>query len=174
MLSDPLTLYKLMILYLLKQSKFPLSNSQLSEFFLEKEYTTYFTLQEALSDLLEAHLITQETIRNSSRYEITREGEETLVYFGSSISEGITADMDQFLKENKIRLRNEVGVVADYYKATSGDFMVECEVREGKSTLVKLELSVPSEEQAELMCDRWQDANQTIYAFIMKELLRES
>ena len=40
MLSDPLTLYKLMILYLLKQSKFPLSNSQLSEFFLEKEYTT--------------------------------------------------------------------------------------------------------------------------------------
>ena len=82
--------------------------------------------------------------------------------------------MDQFLKENKIRLRNEVGVVADYYKATSGDFMVECEVREGKSTLVKLELSVPSEEQAELMCDRWQDANQTIYAFIMKELLRES
>ena len=174
MLSDPLTLYKLMILYLLKQAKFPLSNSQLSEFFLEKEYTTYFTLQEALNDLLEAHLMTQETIRNSSRYEITREGEETLVYFGSSISEGIVEDMDQFLRENKIRLRNEVGVVADYYKATSGDYMVECEIREGKSTLVKLELAVPSEDQAELMCDRWQDANQAIYAFLMQELLKEN
>ncbi|MCJ7837257.1 DUF4364 family protein [Cuneatibacter sp. NSJ-177] len=173
MLSDPLTLYKLMILYLLKQAKFPLSNSQLSEFFLEKEYTTYFTLQEALNDLLEAHLMTQEVIRNSSRYEITREGEETLVYFGNSISEGIIEDMDKFLKENKIRLRNEVGIVADYYKSTAGDFMVECEVREGKSTLIKLELAVPSEDQAELMCDRWQEANQTIYAFLMKELLKE-
>ena len=29
------------------------------------------------------------------------------------------------------------------------------------------------EEQAELMCDRWQEANQTIYAFLMKELLKE-
>lgn len=41
MLSEPLTLYKLMILYMLRQAKFPLSGSQISEFFLDKEYTTY-------------------------------------------------------------------------------------------------------------------------------------
>ena len=40
-MSEPLTLYKLMILYMLKQVKFPLSNAQISEFFLDKEYTTY-------------------------------------------------------------------------------------------------------------------------------------
>ena len=173
MLSDPITLYKLMTLYMLKQAKFPLANSQISEFFLDKEYTTYFTLQQVFNELLDAHLIKQEIIRNSSRYEITREGEETLVFFGNTISEGIIDDIDSFLKENKIRLRNEVGVVSDYYKSTNQDYIVECEVREGKNILIKLEVAVPSEEQAEITCDKWQESNQQIYAFVMKELLRD-
>ena len=98
MLSEPLTLYKLMILYMLKQVKFPLSNSQISEFFLDNEYTTYFTLQQALSELLESTLIRVETTRNSTRYEITREGEDTLTFFGKKISEAIVEDMDRFLQ----------------------------------------------------------------------------
>ena len=172
MLSEPLTLYKLMILHMLKQVKFPLSNSQIAEFFLEKEYTNYFTLQQAISELLEAHLIKQETIRNSSRYEITREGEETLVFFGSTVSEAIIDDISTFLRENKIRLRNEVGIVADYYKSNTSDYIAQCEVREGKSTLISLSISVPTKEQAELVCDNWKDANQDIYAFVMQELLK--
>ena len=38
MLSEPMTLYKLMILYMLKQVKFPLTNSNISDFFVSKEY----------------------------------------------------------------------------------------------------------------------------------------
>ncbi len=49
MLSDPITLYKLMILYMLDHVNFPLTNSQLTDFFLDHEYTTYFTLQQALN-----------------------------------------------------------------------------------------------------------------------------
>lgn len=173
MLSEPLTLYKLMTLYMLKQAKFPLTGSQLSEFFLDKEYTNFFTLQQALSELVDAHLVKQETVHNSSRYELTREGEETLVFFGKTISEGIVEDMDTFLKENKVRLRNEVGSIADYYRSTNQDYIVQCEVREGKTPLIKLEISVPSEEQAEIMCEKWQESNQAIYAFVMKELLRD-
>lgn len=51
MLSDPITLYKLMILYMLDHVNFPLTNSQLTDFFLDHEYTTYFTLQQALNEL---------------------------------------------------------------------------------------------------------------------------
>ncbi|RHP36305.1 DUF4364 family protein [Lachnotalea sp. AF33-28] len=173
MLSEPLTLYKLMILYMLKQVKFPLSNSQISEFFLDNEYTTYFTLQQALSELLESTLIRVETTRNSTRYEITREGEDTLTFFGKKISEAIVEDMDRFLQENKIRLRNEVGVVADYYKNTSQDFTVHCEIREGKKSLFELNLSVPTQEQAEAMCSRWHDSTQAIYSYVMQELMKE-
>ena len=90
MITEPLTLYKLMILYLLKSINYPLTNNQLSAFFLDYEYTTYFTLQQAISALEDAHLITAHTTRNATRYEITREGSETLELFGSDISSGAT------------------------------------------------------------------------------------
>ena len=74
MLAEPMTLYKLMNLYMLHQVNFPLTNAQLSNFFLDREYTTYFTLQQALNELLDAGLVKKEPMRNSSRYEITKEG----------------------------------------------------------------------------------------------------
>ena len=95
MLSEPMTLYKLMNLYMLKQVNFPLTNAQLSNFFLEHDYTTYFTLQQALNELLDAGLIHKETILNSTRYEITQEGADTLGFFGNVISPAIIEDMDQ-------------------------------------------------------------------------------
>lgn len=65
MLAEPMTLYKLMNLYMLHQVNFPLTNAQLSNFFLDREYTTYFTLQQALNELLDAGLVKKETMRNS-------------------------------------------------------------------------------------------------------------
>ena len=171
MLSDPITLYKRMILYMLGHVNFPLTNAQLSDFFLGHEYTTYFSLQKALNELLEAGLIKSEASHNMSRYESTKEGEDTLSFFGKNISQAIVEDIDSYLKENRLRLRNEVDVTADYYKSTSQDYIVHCEVREGKSILIGLDVSVPDKEQAEIMCGHWRDRSQEIYAHVMKSLL---
>ena len=158
MLAEPMTLYKL------HQVNFPLTNAQLSNFFLDREYTTYFTLQQALNELLDAGLVKKETMRNSSRYEITKEGEETLEFFGKNISPAIVSDMDEYLKQNRFRMRNEVGLISDFYKSTNQDYIVHCEVREGKAVLVNLDISVPDKEQAEIMCNHWKDRSQEIYA----------
>ena len=171
MLAEPMTLYKLMNLYMLHQVNFPLTNAQLSNFFLDREYTTYFTLQQALNELLDAGLVKKETMRNSSRYEITKEGEETLEFFGKNISPAIVSDMDEYLKQNRFRMRNEVGLISDFYKSTNQDYIVHCEVREGKAVLVNLDISVPDKEQAETMCNAWKTKSQEIYAHVMRTLL---
>ena len=173
MLAEPMTLYKLMNLYMLHQVNFPLTNAQLSNFFLDREYTTYFTLQQALNELLDAGLVKKETMRNSSRYEITKEGEETLEFFGKNISPAIVSDMDEYLKQTRFRMRNEVGLISDFYKSTNQDYIVHCEVREGKAVLVNLDISVPDKEQAEIMCNHWKDRSQEIYAYVMKSLMSE-
>ena len=173
MLAEPMTLYKLLNLYMLHQVNFPLTNAQLSNFFLDREYTTYFTLQQALNELLDAGLVKKETMRNSSRYEITKEGEETLEFFGKNISPAIVSDMDEYLKQNRFRMRNEVGLISDFYKSTNQDYIVHCEVREGKAVLVNLDISVPDKEQAEIMCNHWKDRSQEIYAYVMKSLMSE-
>ncbi|MBQ1400305.1 MAG: DUF4364 family protein [Lachnospiraceae bacterium] len=172
MVLEPLTLYKLMILYLLKQVKFPMTNAQIADFFLSREYTTYYTLQQAFTEMLEAHLITVEEIHHNSRYELTREGEETLGFFGDRISPQIVEDMDAYLKENRVRLRDRAGVTADYSRLNSRDYTVRCEVREGKDIVFALDLVVPTEEQAELICRNWHEQNQKIYSYAMKELLK--
>ena len=68
------TVYKLIVLYMLQNSRDPLTNSQRSEFILEHEYTNYFHLQQAISELVEAELVEKQTISNASYYRITEDG----------------------------------------------------------------------------------------------------
>ncbi len=173
MFSDPMTLYKLMILYLLKKVNFPLNNAQLGDFFLQREYTTYFTLQEAISELVEAGLIHSSSTHSTTSYEITQEGEDTLTFFQKNISPAIVEDMDQYIKDNRFRLRNEMGISSDYYKSASQDYTVHCEVREGKETLIDLSICVPDKDQAQAMSERWRTHSQEIYAYVMKTLMSE-
>ena len=161
-----------MILYMLKKVNFPLSNGQMSEFFISKSYTDYFTFQVVISELIETKLIVKDTIRNTSRYELTKEGEEALSYFSGKLSQEIRQDMDQFLHENHFKLRTENSVLANYYKSTvSNEYEIDCIVREGKATLIELKLAAQTEELAEKMCDNWESASQEIYEFAMKKLL---
>ena len=89
------------------------------------------------------------------------------------MSPAIIEDMDTYLKENRIRLRNEVSLVSDYDKATSQDYIVHCEGREGRSPLIERNLSVPDREQAAAMSSRWEHKSKEIYSFIMKSLMSE-
>ena len=43
---------------MLQNTENTLTNSQISEFILDREYTNYFHLQQAISELVEAELIT--------------------------------------------------------------------------------------------------------------------
>ena len=49
---------------MLNKVDFPLTTSQISEFVLDKGYTTYFKLQEAISELTQSELIRTETTHN--------------------------------------------------------------------------------------------------------------
>ena len=55
-MTDSFALYKLIILYMLKKVDFPLTTAQISEFILDKGYTSFFKLQETLSEMLESRL----------------------------------------------------------------------------------------------------------------------
>ena len=170
-MSDTLTLYKLIVLYMLDKFNFPLSNAQLSEFILDKEYTDYFTIQTALSELVEADFVHMRTIRNTSLYDITEEGRETLTFFGKKISSQIQEEIDSFLSEHHYELRNELSVPADCYPTGNGEYAARCRVLEKDYALIDLTLVLPTREQAESVCSHWRDKSQELYAHIMKTLL---
>ena len=170
-MSETQTLYKLIILYMLNRVTFPLSNAQLSEFILEKEYTDYFTLQQSLFELTDSALIHPEKLHNTTLYHITQEGRTTLTYFEKKISSAIREDIDSFLLEHKYKLRNERSTPAHYYQTSSGEYAAHCRVLEKDSTLMDLTLTVPVEEQAKAICDHWRDRSKELYATLMQSLL---
>lgn len=170
-MADTLTLYKLIVLKMLDQVNSPLTNSQISEFILEKEYTNYFTLQQVLSEMEETGLVTITSNHNSSLYHLTDAGRNTLEYFGNKISDAICRDIKNYLEEHEMDIRNSLSTTADYYQGNQGDYLVRFRVKEQKSMLIDLTLSVPSEKEAISMCNHWKEKSQAIYAYIMKELL---
>ena len=92
-MADTLSLYKLIILKMLEQVEYPLTNSQITEFILDKEYTNYFTVQQALSEMDETGLVNLTTKRNNSLYHITDAGKNTLEFFGNKISDAILTEL---------------------------------------------------------------------------------
>ena len=80
-MSETYTLYKLIVLYMLEKVDFPLTTSQISEFILEKEYTTYFKLQETLAEMEKSDLSAAETTHNRTRYHLKTTGWDTIQYF---------------------------------------------------------------------------------------------
>ncbi len=110
--------------------------------------------------------------RNTSYYHLTSEGRESLKFFENRIPGSIIDDVDMFLVNNRYELRNEVGTVSDYYRTSNGEYVVHCQVKEGESTLIEVNIATPDRQIASKMCASWEDMDrsQEIYQFIMNKL----
>ncbi|MCD8248339.1 MAG: DUF4364 family protein [Lachnospiraceae bacterium] len=173
-MSDSLTTYKLIILKMLDQATVPLTGSQISDLMLVHEYTDYFTLQQILAELEETGLVEHRehsTRPGSTLYQITDSGKSSLAYFAERIPEAALQDINAFLKEHEIEIRETFSNVTDCFPAGDEGWLARCLVREPDSTLIELTLSVPSEDEARAICSHWQAKSQEIYAYIMRELL---
>lgn len=170
MLQDPITLYKLIVLYMLNKVSFPLSSSQIGDFILEKDYTNFLTLQQVFSDLKDNNLIAAKTVRNRTLFSITEEGMNTLAYFENRISDAIKEDIISYFRDNEMELRNEVSVLADYYRASNGEYEAHLWAKDRNTELVSIKLTVPTEEIASSICTKWQDKNQQIYQYLTEQL----
>ena len=141
--QDTLMLYKLMVLYMLNKVDFPLTNSQISEFILDKGYT------------------------NS----MNQSGEETLEFFGHKIPAEIKTEIDQFFNEHKYHLRSENEVTADYYEDKKDCYIVRCEIHDKKELLVGITLNVTDEAQATAICDNWRNLHGDVYDYLIHTLM---
>ena len=170
MTQDPLTLYKLIILYMLDRVSFPLTKAQIGDFILGKEYTSFLTLQQAISELTDSNLVSAKSLLNRTHLVITDEGKETLRFFGNRVSDAIKEDVNGYLKENELELKNEVAITANYYKSTNGEYEAELTAKEKGTDLVNIKLTVPLEEMAAAICDNWNNRNQEIYKYLTERL----
>ncbi len=168
--QDSLTLYKLIVLYMLNRVAFPLTKAQIGEFILERGYTDFLTLQTAIAELADTGLLEAKSIRNRTHLIITEEGTDTLHYFENRISGAIKEDITLYFKENALELKNEVSIIANYYKSSAGGYEAQLQALDQGVELVGLRFNVPVEEIASAICDNWQQKNQEIYKYLTEKL----
>lgn len=170
-MAAPFTLYKLIILYMLENASGALTNSQISEFILDREYTGYFQLQQAISELLESELITKQTISNTSYYHLAEDGHSTLEYFTGELSPEIKNEVQEYLREKGQEIKDRILTPADSYPTGQGNFAVRCQIIEKNTTVLDLNMIAPSQEAAKAICKNWPDKCRNVYEKIMEELL---
>ena len=170
MLQEPLTLYKLIILYFLKRAALPLSKQRVCDFILDKGYTTYIILNQAIGELIDAGMVESQPINDRPHLSLTEDGAQTLHFFGSNISDVTKEEINSYLKENKLELLSEISVIANYDKASTGEFEARLLAKEKNIPLVQIALSVPAEETAASICKNWLEKNEEIYQFLVEKL----
>lgn len=170
MQSESLMLYKLIILYILDRMNFPITNTELTRFILDKEYCDYITINQALEELIEDGYVAVEHSHNAYLYKITPTGKETLSYFYTRISVAIRDDIDAYLSEKEYQLREMVATSADYYQTKTNEFVVELRVVERDSELVHINLLVTSSTEADAICNRWKECSADVYAYLITTL----
>ena len=143
-MAEAFKLYKLIILYMLDKVDFPLTNSQISEFILDKGYNNYFTVQRAFHELEEENMLRVKQIRNMSHYALSDEGSEAIEMFEYQIPNSIKEDIAQFLKEKEYELRKEASVTADFYPSKGDEYTVNLKIREKENLLLEINLNVVS------------------------------
>jgi len=172
-LNEQVAENKLLILYLVNKVNFELTNSQIAKLLIKFREINYFLLQEYISQLVNDKYLDCRTESNQRFYKITDSGEQALNYFKTMIRASVRKQIDIAIEENIITLRTEIQISADYIPINEDEYTVSCQITEGSTCLIELNLYAGTKEQAKSLCRNWEKNSQEIYSEIINLLMKE-
>ncbi len=164
---------KLLILFLLYQMDTPMTVTQMAEFAVDKEYMDYFTFQQHLHDLCDEKLIDEKYENDQNRYFITADGEQVLSYFSGQIPNEKHVAVLDYTAKNKGSIKKDMSVLANYFYNKENDYTVKCGIYEENKTLMEINVTVPTKEDAKLLKKNWKDNIPYLYGSILHMLLMQ-
>lgn len=164
---------KLLVLYVIKSLKHPISNTQLTEIILENNFINYFTLQQYITELLSSEFLKYIEKNDKKLLTITTKGEKVLSFFTQRISPIKRDIIDNYISSVIDNIKNELTIYSDYTIENSDSFIVNLKALEDEMLLIDLKVSVPTKNQAKSLCAKWKDNPSEIYTKIMQSLFSD-
>lgn len=165
------TLYKLIILYMIEVTKSPLSNSDISDYILDKGYTDSIKLQIAINELIDEGLITPNTMHNRTYLSLTDDGTSTIESLESRISPTVRSKIYEYLIAKKSELNEKHSILTSHHKSDSG-YTANFIAKDKDGELMNLSLSFPTEALAISACENFNKNSSDIYSFIIGKLMQ--
>lgn len=164
---------KLLVLYVIKALKHPISNTQLTEIILENNFINYFTLQQYISELVSSEFLKYVEKNEKQLLTITVRGEKVLSLFNGRISLLKRDIIDNYISSAIDCIKKELTIYSDYTIESNNSFIVNLKALEDESLLMDLKVSVPSKKQASTLCSKWKENPSEIYTKIMQSLFSD-
>ena len=163
--------YKLAILHMLCNIPDSATLSQVCDVLLEKLFTNYFHLQQALTELEEAGFVKREKQNHITLFSVTPQGRDAYVYLEKELSADIRRQILDRLRQLQLDRPLSIRAEADYDTTVTGGTQVHCTLMEGMTRIIDLHLSVPGQEAARAVALQWPYKARQIYEKLMDELL---
>ena len=149
-----------MILYLINSVNFPLSNSQLANFFTGYNYIDYVQFQLLIDDLVNSEMIKSKQMLTQPTFSLIQ----------NDISKESINDMDEFVENNKLKLMNESSSIANMVASKDG-YDVCLELVEKQMPVLTINVFIKDEEMARTLCENWKSKSSKVFDYILNELL---
>lgn len=168
--NEELIQKKILLLYILNKSPYPLNKYEITELILKKNYLNFFSTQQYLSELINADFIEIINIDGKEQIELLEKGLIALKDFDNKIPDTIRTDLDTEFIYQKMQKKKETQVLSEYFQREDGLFTINLRLVENNDNLFSLYLTVASKEQAELISNSWKENTNLIYSETIKLL----
>jgi len=162
---------KLILLYIIKKIKYPISNTQLTEIVLENNLMNYFILQQYITELISSEFLITNDGDVKKNIAISPKGNKVLELFNQRISPFKIQVIDEYINNKLEKIKKEQTITSDYTITESNNFIVNLKATEDNYIIIDLKISVASKKQAQELCKKWQDNSSEIYNKIIKSLI---
>ncbi|MBP2033369.1 putative transcriptional regulator [Clostridium algifaecis] len=164
---------KLLLLYIFKKIKVPLSNNKITQIILENNFINYFILQQYIHELINSQFIKYANPDTDHKMVITKKGVKVLNLFENMISKDKIQKIDDYFKSQIENIKEDISVSSSYTEENKNSFIVDLIAAKDKSTLMNIKVNIGSKKEAIELCEKWKNNSQSIYYEILHLLLQK-
>lgn len=163
---------KLLLLYIFKKIKFPISDNAITEIILQNDFINYFTMKQYLNELLSSNFISHINETDNHNLVITEKGLKVLCLFKNRISKDKLNIIDNYLEKQNKDIKEHLSINTHVLK-DKNNFIVDLKISEKDSILMEIKLNVDSHEKAEELCKKWEKNFSELYQKIVESLMEK-
>ena len=171
--SETLAENKVLILYILNKVGKPISSDSLLNLVLAVTDMNYFYFQQFLLDLLEKDYIISSNKEDSTLYQITDAGKDTLNLTQDIVPGIIKLKVDANFKDELDTFENEHSIIAEYIPISEKNYTVSCKIVDNNDTVFEIKTFAGSREQAKELVDNWNEHADKMYPEILNILTKK-
>ena len=161
---------KVLILYLLNKLNKPITNDGLFKIISATNNINYFYFEQYLSDLIADKLIAVKIAEESTLYEITKTGKESLELTKDALPGIVKLKADTIFKQELKEFENSIAISAEYLPNNEKDFTVKCKIIENNNTIFEIKTFAGSHERAKKIVENWNKNAGELYPQILNML----